>query len=127
MGDPSLRPNVSDVAFGSLLHMVEDSFAAGHVERMEPANGAQCPGNSHRAPGPITEFHSYTHQSTSKHVDADTREAFINNRLTPDVVDVGRTLVAMRKAQAKWSEVETYLMCVYDLAPAVRKASAGGF
>ena len=127
LGDPSLRPYVSDVAFGSLLHMVEDSFAAGHVERMEPANGAQCPGNSHRAPGPITEFHSYTHQSTSKHVDADTREAFINNRLTPDVVDVGRTLVAMRKAEAKWAEVETYLMCVYDLAPAVRKASAGGF
>ncbi len=127
LGDPSLRPYVSDVAFGSLLHMVEDSFAAGHVERMEPANGTQCPGNSHRAPGPITEFHSYTHQSTSKHVDADTREAFINNRLTPDVVDVGRTLVAMRKAEAKWAEVETYLMCVYDLAPAVRKASAGGF
>ena len=51
VGDPSLRPYVSDVAFGSLLHMVEDSFAASHVERMEPANGAQCPGNSHRARG----------------------------------------------------------------------------
>jgi hypothetical protein len=43
------------------------------------------------------------------------------------VVDVGRTLVAMRKAEAKWAEVETYLMCVYDFAPEVRKASAGGF
>jgi hypothetical protein len=118
---------VSDVAFGSLLHMVEDSFAAGHVERMEPANGAQCPSTPHRAPGPIKEFHAYTHQSTSKHADADTRKAFINNRLTPDVVDVGRTLVAMRKAEAKWAEVETYLMCVYDFAPGVRKASAGGF
>jgi hypothetical protein len=127
LGDPSLRPYVSDVAFGSLLHMVEDSFAAGHVERMEPANGAQCPANSHLAPGPIMEFHSYTHQSTSKHANADTRKAFINNRLTPDVVDVGRTLVAMRKAEAKWAEVETYLMCVYDLAPGVRKAGAGGF
>ena len=127
LGDPSLRPYVSDVAFGSLLHMVEDSFAAGHAERMEPANGAQCAGDSHRAPGPIREFHSYTHQSSSKHADADTREAFINNRLTPDVVDVGRTLVAMRKANAEWAEVGAYLMCVYDFAPGVRKASAGGF
>ena len=127
LGDPSLRPYVSDVAFGSLLHMIEDSFAAGHVDRMEPAQGAQCPGNSHPAPGPIREFHSYTHQSTSKHADADTREAFTNNRLTPDVVDVGRTLVAMRQANAEWADVRAYLMCVYDLAPGVRKASAGGF
>jgi len=127
LGDPSLRPYVSDVAFGSLLHMIEDSFAAGHVDRMEPANGAQCPGNSHRAPGPIREFHSYTHQSTSKHADADTREAFINNRLTPDVVDVGRALVAMRKDDADWTKVSAYLTCVYAFAPDIRKASAGGF
>jgi hypothetical protein len=60
LGDPSLRRFVSDVAFGSLLHMVEDSFAAGHVDRMQPAPGAKCPGNSHDAPGPIGEFHSYT-------------------------------------------------------------------
>jgi hypothetical protein len=127
LGDPSLRPYVSDVAFGSLLHMIEDSFAAGHVDRMEPAHGAQCPGNSNRAPGPIREFHSYTHQDSSNHADADTRESFINNRLTPDVVDVGRTLVAMRQANVEWAEVRGYLMCVYDLAPEVRKASAGGF
>lgn len=127
LGDPSLRPYVSDVAFGSLLHMVEDSFAAGHIERMEPADGAQCSGNSHRAPGPIMEFHSYIHQDSSNHAKADTREAFINNRLTPDVVDVARALVGMRKNNADWSDVRAYLFCVYDLAPGVRKASAGGF
>lgn len=127
LGDPSLRTYLEDIAFGSLLHMVEDSFAAGHVDRMEPANGTQCAGSSHRAPGPIREFHSYTKQSTSKHADADSRDAFINNRLTPDVVDVGRTLVALRKAKAEWLEVGAYLSCVYDLAPTVRKASAGGF
>lgn len=127
LGDPSLRPYVSDVAFGSLLHMIQDSFAAGHVERMEPAGGAQCKGSPHRAPGPIREFHSYTHQSTSRHADADTREAFVNNRLTPDAVDVGRVLVAMRKANAEWAEVGAYLECVYGFAPDVRRASAGAF
>lgn len=127
LGDPSIRPYVNDVAFGSLLHMIEDSFAAGHVERMEPANGAQCMGSVHRAPGPIMEFHSYTHQTTSKHADADTRDAFINNRLTPDVVEVGRTLLSLRKSSAEWSEVRSYLLCVYALAPGARKASAGEF
>jgi hypothetical protein len=127
LGDPSLRPYVSDVAFGSLLHMIEDSFAAGHVDRMEPAQGAQCPGSLLPAPGPIREFHSYTRQSSRGHADADTREAFFNNRLTPDVVDVGRTLVAMRQANREWADVRAYLMCVFDFAPGVRKASAGGF
>ena len=127
LGDQSLRLYVSDVAFGSLLHMVEDSFAAGHVDRMEPAHGEHCLGNRYRAPGPIREFHSYAHQLGSKHADADTREAFFNNRLTPDVVDVARTLVAMREAKAEWPEVGAYLECVYSLAPKVRSASAGKF
>lgn len=126
LGDPSLRPYVSEVAFGSLLHMVEDSFSAGHVERLEPAQGAKCADNTHRAPGPIREFHSYTHQTTSNHAGTDTRDAFIINRVTPDVVDVGRVLVEMRK-NAKWDDVRAYLMCVYALVPDVRKASAGGF
>jgi hypothetical protein len=127
LGDPSLRAHVRDIAFGSLLHMVEDSFAAGHVDRMEPANGDQCAGSQYRAPGPIQEFHSYTHQDSAKHADADSRMAFVNNRLTPDVVDIGRTLVALRKANADWSKVGPYLECVYQLAPTVRKATAGNF
>ena len=81
LGDPSLRAHLGDIAFGSLLHMVEDSFAAGHVDRMEPANGSRCAGSQHRAPGPVQEFHSYTHQDTSKHAEADSRVAFVNNRL----------------------------------------------
>lgn len=127
LGDPSLRAHLGDIAFGSLLHMVEDSFAAGHVDRMEPANGSRCAGSQHRAPGPVQEFHSYTHQDTSKHAEADSRVAFVNNRLTPDVVDVGRTLVALRQSKAGWAEVGAYLECVYDLTPTVRKATAGGF
>lgn len=127
LGDPSLRAHLGDVAFGSLLHMVEDSFAAGHVDRMEPASGEKCGGSQHRAPGPIQEFHSYTHQDSAKHADADSRTAFVNNRLTPDVVDVGRTLVALRDAKAGWAEVGPYLECVYRLAPTVRNATAGDF
>ena len=127
LGDPSLRAHLGDVAFGSLLHMVEDSFAAGHVDRMEPASGEKCGSSQLRAPGPIQEFHSYTHQDSAKHADADSRTAFVNNRLTPDVVDVGRTLVALRDAKAGWAEVGPYLECVYRLAPTVRNDTAGDF
>lgn len=127
LGDPSLRAHLGDVAFGSLLHMVEDSFAAGHVNRLEPVHGEKCANSQHRAPGPIQEFHSYTHQDSDKHAEADSRNAFVNNRLTPDVVDVGRTLVALRKANVAWSEVGPYLECVYQLAPTVGNATAGNF
>jgi hypothetical protein len=127
LGDLSLRLHVDDVAFGSLLHMVEDSFALGHVDRKEPATGAKCEDNKNLAPGPIMEFHSYTHQTSSKHADADTWEAFMHNSQEPDVVTVVSTLVAMRDAKAKWADVSAYLMCVYNFAPEVRNASAGGF
>ena len=127
LGDQSLRPYIADVAFGSLLHMVEDSFSAGHIARMEPTHGEYCPDKRHRAPGPILEFHTYGRQNSSNHRRTDTREAFFNNRLTPDVVDVARTLVEMRDAKAEWPEVKAYLECVYSLSPEVHKASAGGF
>ena len=127
LGDPSLRLYIGDVAFGSLLHMIQDSFAAGHLERLEPAAGALCPGTAYRMPGPIMEFHSYSGQSSSKHAQADTREAFANNRLTPDVVDVGRVLVSLRKSNAKWTDIETYLTCVYNFSPSIRRATAGPF
>lgn len=127
LGDPSLRAHVSDVAFGSLLHMVQDSFAAGHVDRLDPAGGARCQDGPQRAPGPIMEFHSYTHQNSDSHALADTRQAFLDRRLTPDVVDVGRVLVALRADNAPWEQVKDYLSCVYELAPGARPATAGNF
>lgn len=127
LGDQSLRPYIDQVAFGSLLHMTQDGFAAAHVERLEPAAGSTCPGTAARMPGPVVEFHSYTGQSSSNHALADTRDAFVNNRLTPDVVDVGRELLSLRNRRAAWGDVEAYLMCVYNFAPNVRGASAGTF
>lgn len=47
------KGDVRHRAMGALLHIVQDSFAKGHVERT-PA-------------GTIMEFHSYIHQDSSKH------------------------------------------------------------
>lgn len=127
LGDQSLRDHIDEVAFGSLLHMTQDGFAAGHVERLDPAADSTCPGTTLLMPGPVLEFHSYTGQSSSSHALADTRNAFVNNRLSPDVVEVGKELLLLRKHKAAWAEVESYLMCVYNFAPNVRGASAGAF
>ena len=127
MGDETMREYVGDVAFGSLLHTVQDSFALGHVDRLEPAIGSLCPGSTFPMTGPIREFHSYLGQSSSSHAKADERMAFAQNRRNPDVVDVGRILLELRRSKAEWSAVEAYLQCVYNFAPNVANASPGSF
>jgi hypothetical protein len=59
LGNVSLRRYLGDVAFGSLLHMVQDSFAKGHSERRDPIFQQKCVGGNEAAPGAIREFHVY--------------------------------------------------------------------
>ena len=42
--NPPLRSHIKEVAFGSLLHMVQDSFAKAHVDRAEAIQGQMCEG-----------------------------------------------------------------------------------
>jgi hypothetical protein len=58
--------SVRQVAFGSLLHLVEDSYSASHVLRKSArvqANG--CP--SYDAGDPIAQFRTYVGQDAEKH------------------------------------------------------------
>lgn len=62
---------VRDVAFGSLLHMVEDSFSNAHVTRTAlPAGAAAWP------PGSVARFLAYAHQDHEKHSEEDALAAF---------------------------------------------------
>ena len=126
--DGTLRKSIPDIAFGSLLHMVEDSFAKGHVQRDEATAGA-CPAHPElRKPGDVLEFHSYPHQSKSRHGKADSRE-FLEAQLLgsdPNVVQVGRTLLQMRNDNAPWATVRQYLQdCVY-FVPTLRLRHPAG-
>lgn len=133
VGRPWLRDHIDKVAFGSLLHMVQDSFAEGHVHRREPQTGAMCADGRHRAHGPIIEFHSYASQNHKSHREADQplRAQRLVSRDEPDAIDAGRTLRDMMRAQrtssvSLWPEVKAYLAgCVFVLAPDARRASAG--
>jgi len=128
VGNPALREHIEDVAFGSNLHAVEDSFANGHVEREENAPGSSCAGLPQlAAPRRIIEFHSYAHQDEHKHAEADARDAFEHEMFTdtPNEVVIGRALREFRKNGAKWEVVKPYYVCVFGLADSTTPASPG--
>lgn len=128
LGRPWLRPHIRSVAFGSLLHMVQDSFAEGHVQRREPVAAVSCNGGQQRQVGRIQRFHSYAQQDHDKHREADgpgrARRHLALHK--PHVVDVGRVLRDYLDKGARWDEVKGYLQdCVFPLDDDAGAASAG--
>lgn len=128
LGNVALRRNIDDVAFGSLLHVVEDSFAAGHVDRAEPVYGKQCNASgSLFKPGLIAQFHAYGNQDTGLHGKADSGSAFNYTRASSQggVIEVGRNMVAMLDQKMSWDSVKPYVECVFALKDNATAASAG--
>jgi hypothetical protein len=126
LGNPPLRKHIGDVAFGSLLHMVEDSFARGHVSRAEGVYGEVCPGGKAGKPGVIREFRSYQNQDHYKHAEFDSRLALADHLVErPSVVGIGRDLRNMYEQHASWENVKPYLACAFAIEDGNVKASAG--
>lgn len=127
LGRPWLRPHLKEVAFGSLLHLIEDSFADGHVDRREPIFGLSCM-DGRKAYGAIREFHSYARQDHDAHKAADSNERAQDHLslAEPDVVDAGETLRELRDADATWNQVREFLdTCVLSIDEDSASASAG--
>lgn len=125
-----LRRHVDDVAFGSMLHTLQDSYAAGHVDREEASGMKQCAvdGLSTAAPGGILEFHAYNHQDHSKHAEADTRDAFMRRfQNDGNVVDAGRVLVKARERKLPWETVQPFFDCLFSLQRPNAPAGPGDF
>lgn len=113
---------VRDVAFGALLHTVQDSYSRSHTGREFAADG----GGSR-----ILEHYSYTGQSTTCHDQPD-KEGYPQSDADPVQVRAAiaatRRLIALRDANAPWSEVEAVLRGeIFVQDPAARPASAGRF
>lgn len=131
LGNPHVRKpdNMSELAFGSLLHMVEDSFTGAHTERAVPDAKEKCKGTirEHLAPGRIVEFHFYVQQDPKKHEVDDTRSAFSTHwsSTKPNVIDVGRSLYEYYNEGEKWENVKPYIECIFALDNEARPASAG--
>lgn len=122
-----LLPRITQIAFGSVLHTVQDSFAAGHVSREETAEAVQCPGTLWPRPPRVLQFHSYGDQDGKKHDAGDNRVALVSAAADqwPLAVEATRNLLEFREAAASWAAVKPYVECLFDLG-ATAKASAAG-
>lgn len=129
LGNPTLRrpARIRDVAFGSILHTVQDSFAAAHAHRLEGTD-EECAGASGKvSPGIVSEFHSYGNQDGKRHAKMDTREAFDRHMVTEseDVVEVGQNLLRAYEKNLTWEEIKPYFECVFQLDSPDKPASPG--
>ena len=112
-----------DMALGSLLHMVQDSYSAAHADRAFDAS-PRCPD------GRVRQFHSYVHQDADKHGSADTREGWRSRAFTPaqDPVNVSATLIRYARQRIAWPVVRAYLQdTVYCLDTDAQPSSAGAY
>ncbi|WP_156370400.1 MULTISPECIES: hypothetical protein [unclassified Acidovorax] len=109
---------VRDMAFGSILHMIQDSFSKAHVERLPGDSGRQA-----WPPDRVVRFHAYARQDHSLHADADEREAFLADDTRLILVEAVRRVV--EKRGAKWEEFEKVLVEIFDPIDAGTQAGPG--
>jgi hypothetical protein len=104
-------PGVGDlrrVAFGSFLHLVQDSYSASHVRRLAhrtQSNG--CP--SYDAADPIAEFHTYGGQDTEKHALCDDAPDWLDTPRDGSPVDVMAELVQAFNDGRDWPTVRALI------------------
>lgn len=125
-----LLPEIRKIALGSVLHTVQDSFAAAHVSREPAAPGEVCSESLPlRQPGRIVEFHSYTGQDATLHDAGDERESMLTHTIDdePAAVVVTRQLMRFKEDNLKWMEVAPYLECVFRLSDSAGASSPGPF
>lgn len=111
-GNADGKKDVKNVAMGSLAHMVEDSFARGHVER--------------DAQGRVVQFHTYGGQDPGKHGKDDVL-ANAPASLQQKTLDETSTIMKLaHDPKAKWTDIETQLrQHTFALAPNAKAAGPG--
>lgn len=125
VGRPWMRLHMGDITFGSFLHMVQDSFAGGHVTRR-----ARAVTDSECAVPEIVEFHTYAGQDKDAHKLRDSMDAAKQKIAAllgiSTLADVLTELVRRREDGQSWTEVRPYLeQCVFRLAADARLSSTG--
>lgn len=113
--------HIRNMAKGSLLHMVQDSYSESHTTRSLGGSDA-C------RSGGIVEFHSYVNQDSKVHERKDLREAWIKAPFSEDQnpLNASATLLHFIDRKAEWREVHDYLnSVVFCVVPGARPASPG--
>lgn len=116
------------VAFGSVLHTVQDSFAGAHASREQRPPGGMCKDANYAQPRRVVEFHTYGAQDGSLHDEQDSREAMARPTVMdrwPDAVEATRNLAQFYEERASWSDVQPYMQCLFELADDLQDSSPG--
>jgi len=117
--------DLKEMAFGAMLHTVQDSYSAAHVLRSSArvqANG--CP--SYDALDTIVEFHTYVGQDTEKHALCDDAPDWLESPRPGSPLDVMAEVVRAYRDGAEWPAMKAILEeKVFRLAPGARPARAG--
>jgi hypothetical protein len=116
--------DVRQRAAGSLMHMIQDSYASGHTER-EPAGGGRQ--------GAIKSYHSYSKQDHKKHSHDDAfqgegsdREKLKSTPGAQDAVAKSAQVLKFIAARADWEVVHHYLSReVFQLAVSPQPSGPG--
>jgi hypothetical protein len=129
LGDPTFRgtKDFQDFVFGSLLHLVEDSFTKSHTLRDDPS-GAYCSSMQNLLkPGEIISFNAYAMQDKDKHKKADSHDDLTVHlaEANPNVVDVGKIIKGFYDNRKPWIEVKPYFECLFTLQNLAALSSAG--
>lgn len=117
-GDETYRGNLREVALGSLLHLVQDSFSEAHVVRSSNQQNRPCGPAEHqwRSAATIQLFQTYGAQDSGRHAQRDAARAFGRGLLTftPNVVEVATRVRTLMQDAPDWPVVERYLReCVF--------------
>jgi len=110
------KGNLKHRAIGSLMHIIQDSYAKGHVAREDEV-------------GKILEFHSYTNQDADKHGEED---KFDNGKLRPGALKASEmcaeVLRIWQDPNSTWEVMEKFLKeNVFVLSPEARASGPGEF
>lgn len=133
MGDETYRgSSLKNFAFGTLLHMVQDSFSESHVSRDLSTQGAECACKfADRSPAKIEKFLVYSAQDEGKHKEEDDYRALRNDakKYSPNVIDVGNVIRRLyNEDNSDWEVIKKYLdECVYVLKDTEAEADGGKF
>lgn len=122
--DKLLR-RLPDIAFGSVLHTVQDSFSSSHTQRSTDQAGDCASDEKYRRPGRIIEFHSYGSQDGHLHDAEDQRTAMVSHVIENQTEAIRASQMLVDLARKPWVEVKPYVACLFDLDPAANPASPG--
>jgi hypothetical protein len=120
LGNPHLQKHLPDVAFGSLLHTVQDSFSKSHVDRLDSQLGELCPLSNAQSPGKIAKFYSYQNQDHDEHAKEDKRNALAAHLISnPNVITIGKQIrtLSENSANLNWDQVKPYFDCIFNVQP----------